>query len=306
MRKGFTLIEIVVVMGIIAILAVLLLKGVQSSRESGRMMSCSNNLRQLGIALNSYVDSVGAFPQTVNGQRGFSIHAMILPHIEQRNVYNSINFNIRYSDAANFTVSHLKISSFLCPSDYPVSDDAWNNYAACSGFGYQVYGQNGIFVGGSTSPTLTASIKDGLSNTAMMSEWGVGSTNRDVVDSLTSTYRTRSKLRGKDQYNAFIEECKNAIVTNNKKVHANKGSSWFHGSLSLTNYTHDMSINGPTCTNAGSVPEGAWTATSRHSCGCNVLFADGHVQFVKEQCAVATWRSIATISGGEMIDSSQL
>src|SRR5262249_45534208 len=102
-RLGFTLIELLVVIAIIAVLIALLLPAVQSAREAARRAQCANNLKQLGLALHNYHDSVGSFSisfwrvqdgRPTDGINRQSWIAMVLPFLEQSPVYNSINFGI--------------------------------------------------------------------------------------------------------------------------------------------------------------------------------------------------------------------
>ncbi|MEJ7636673.1 MAG: DUF1559 domain-containing protein [Singulisphaera sp.] len=150
-RRGFTLIELLVVIAIIAVLIGLLLPAVQSAREAARRLQCTNNLKQLGLAMHNYMDSNQSTPPTgipmgLPGQLrgGFSTLARLLPFIEQTTIYNAMNFNVgerwgpgnafssggflcpagagdcsaggEYS-AINATAIGNQINSFLCPSD---------------------------------------------------------------------------------------------------------------------------------------------------------------------------------------------
>src|SRR5438874_11085807 len=106
-RQGFTLIELLVVIAIIAVLIALLLPAVQAARESARRRKGSNNLKQIGLGLHNYESVAGAFPpsnvvqgaagtNTVAWYNGFSVHARILPFMEQGAMFNSINFALNH------------------------------------------------------------------------------------------------------------------------------------------------------------------------------------------------------------------
>ena len=129
-RRGFTLIELLVVVAIIGVLIALLLPAVQAAREAARRAQCVNNLKQIGLGLHNYHDTVGSLPMgrergTIDGQgRGYSAYAMVLPYLEQGSAYDSINFALspdvgptNVAQAENTTVMNLTLSYLLCPSD---------------------------------------------------------------------------------------------------------------------------------------------------------------------------------------------
>jgi prepilin-type processing-associated H-X9-DG protein len=122
-----------VVITIIGMLIALLLPAVQAARESARQMQCSNNLKQIGLALNNYHSMVGCFPpayisphdlndqnpSTVNVDSGpgWGWAAMLLPYLEQQNLHDQIHFDKDIKDATNATARATSLSGFLCPSD---------------------------------------------------------------------------------------------------------------------------------------------------------------------------------------------
>jgi prepilin-type N-terminal cleavage/methylation domain-containing protein len=114
-RSGFTLVELLVVIAIIGILVALLLPAVQVAREAGRRTSCSNNLKQLATAIHNYHDTFNQFPY--GGMSGHSQHTRLLPYIEQKNVYEMINFSVSVNNTLHDIPRNTKITAFLCPSD---------------------------------------------------------------------------------------------------------------------------------------------------------------------------------------------
>jgi prepilin-type N-terminal cleavage/methylation domain-containing protein/prepilin-type processing-associated H-X9-DG protein len=132
-RPAFTLIELLVVIAIIAVLISLLLPAVQSAREAARRAQCTNNLKQIGLALHNYESANGCFPpsgestnfnvpagfaktQFVDG--GWNALARILPFMEGGNQFNALNFYVDYNEATgmNFTGASTVVASYLCPS----------------------------------------------------------------------------------------------------------------------------------------------------------------------------------------------
>ena len=134
-RRGFTLVELLVVISIIAVLIGLLLPAVQAAREAARRASCLNNLKQIGLAMQNYHESIDHFPQGHSqaadmpgygdkmyaGVTEWSAHAEMLQYIEGGSLYNAINFSfcggLNYGAQCNGTAWRTLVPVFLCPSD---------------------------------------------------------------------------------------------------------------------------------------------------------------------------------------------
>ncbi|MFM9117036.1 MAG: DUF1559 domain-containing protein [Planctomycetota bacterium] len=205
-RTGFTLVELLVVLAIIGIMVALLLPAVQAAREAARRTSCTNNMRQLGIALHLYHDVQQTFPSgwlgtdpatrlpDVSGPTGWAWASMVLPYLEQKNVSESVvNFNLPLLAPQNDTARTLFLPVFRCPSDpgqttFNLGDEddpntiitrlAMSNYIGvfgtteledCEGLpiGQICYG-NGAFQ--HQQGVKNADFLDGLSNTLLVGE----------------------------------------------------------------------------------------------------------------------------------------
>ncbi|MGL6095997.1 MAG: DUF1559 domain-containing protein [Fimbriiglobus sp.] len=133
-RKGFTLIELLVVIAIIAILIGLLLPAVKKVREAAARMQCTNNLKQIGLACHSFESAFGFFPPArLDAAPGFPVTefgvpapatgtiqhgpgTLILPYIEQDNLYRTYNFSLTFSDPGNANAIRTQVKTFVCPS----------------------------------------------------------------------------------------------------------------------------------------------------------------------------------------------
>ena len=322
-RAGFTLIELLVVIAIIAVLISLLLPAVQSAREAARRAQCTNNLKQLGLALHNYHDTMNCFPMSMGLDApgfgypepvSYSGLSMLLPYMEQSVVFHSINYSILRGDPGNNTAIATAVSSFLCPSDPQQGNlppgQAGENYHPNSGNGIQyVSGAsdpwnfnvsmppfNGVFY--PVSKTRIAEITDGTSNTAAFSEMGLGDMSNGIATEKTDQFWTQTWPSTPDQ---AISDCQSFQALNlSFQGLSTNGVPWLTGSTSAM-YNHVNVPNKRSCI----FPPGRImnTANSRHPSGVNLGLCDGSVRFVKESVSLPTWRAIGSRDGGEVLSS---
>jgi prepilin-type N-terminal cleavage/methylation domain-containing protein/prepilin-type processing-associated H-X9-DG protein len=133
-QSGFTLIELLVALAIIGILIALLVPAVQAAREAARRLQCTNNLKQLGLAVAGYESVNGCLPPGAlprispisgGGPEDFSVFVRLLPMLEQQVTYNANNFGLTSYDPQNNTVATTAIAALWCPSDYGVATPTW-------------------------------------------------------------------------------------------------------------------------------------------------------------------------------------
>jgi prepilin-type N-terminal cleavage/methylation domain-containing protein/prepilin-type processing-associated H-X9-DG protein len=321
--RGFTIIEVLVVITVIGILVALLLPALQQASEASRNIQCRNNLKQIGLALNQYETTFYAYPFGVGGggppggEPRWSAQSQILAYMDQRLVFDAMNFSgvpwlhdPVYSPM-NRTALKTEISTYLCPSDATFPRDplgmAANSYRACAGTlpmnlekDYTTPTRkgknNGVFW--YQSAVRQAEIRDGLSNTAFFSERCIGT--YQMSDPLSGYYKARNSI------NACISASLPGVRFFQDQFELS-GERWGDGDDFYTRYHHILPPQSNSCLLGCAQDYGCpnvITATSRHRSGVNILLGDGSVRFVNRSVSATIWTALGTINGREVIDST--
>jgi prepilin-type N-terminal cleavage/methylation domain-containing protein/prepilin-type processing-associated H-X9-DG protein len=335
--RAFTLIELLVVIAIISVLIALLLPAVQAAREAARRVQCTNNLKQMGLGLHNYESVASAFPPTnvvylvgtTVTQNGFSVHARVLPLMEQGVMFNAINFAFTHRTAENSTVVNSAVAFFTCPSDINQAGTTAfptpNTFARVTSYGVNEgdwFIWNGIGntpqTRGAFSPNLSrriADITDGTSNTLFASEVKALSGWCNVGALLPSAGMNPASVPGPEADPNSVAPYNSATCATNPPATAH--TAWVDGNPQETGFTTAWPPNKVTANstsradldvlnflNSRNMPTyGAITARSYHPGGVNTLLADGSVRFVKSTVNGNTWRALGTVAGGEVVSA---
>jgi prepilin-type N-terminal cleavage/methylation domain-containing protein len=317
--RGFTLIELLVVIAIIAILIGLLLPAVQKVREAAARTQCQNNLKQIVLGVHNYHDSNGTFPAAVilpagvgytdETNAGPSWAVLILPYIEQANLYNQVQPNVQNNisgtkDTGWKAIASTPVKTYVCPSDPFGSSgpltrvggtpSGWarGNYAANMG---PAYGNNGnSYYGGSSNDNF------GLPGTGVM--WANGGTNMSQLTNMDGTSNTiaigevRAGVDGNDPRGTWALGMMGASILHGCPT----------GDCHGPNDTGGNSDDLVGCTNRPDIAMGCWNggygqanSRSAHSGGVNAGFADGGIRFITNGISDQVWYEMLSASDGQ-------
>ena len=305
-RRAFTLVELLVVIAIIGVLVALLLPAVQAAREAARRVQCTNNLKQVGLALQMYESAKGKLPDGNDGCCQGTWANYILPYLEEGNLLGTWTDGSNYTSAANRSFITTRIAAYTCPSDIPNAPTQTanipipnHNYAA--NYGNTTTGQadwvDVRFLGapfGNVDPDETGrilmgnvkfkSITDGLSNTMLISE---------VVQG-----------QGKDLRGRVVGYSGGANFTT-----WNTPNSPLPDILASAAYCDLAEPLNPPCTALGATGGNPPfnprlnSSRSRHPGGVNSLLADGSVHLHNDDVELQVWRALSTTAGDEVVSN---
>jgi prepilin-type N-terminal cleavage/methylation domain-containing protein/prepilin-type processing-associated H-X9-DG protein len=314
-RRAFTLVELLVVIAIIGLLVGLLLPAIQAARESARRTQCTNNLRQIGLALHHFHDARSSFPaaylSTPGGAMGpadpasgdagpgWTLFVQILPYMENSSLQQSLNLKLPAWSPANARAAATVVSEFLCPSvpddgpTYEVKDSggkvlavfARAHYVASAGRvdpwntpGDLTAIADGVFF--RNSRVRIKDITDGTSKTAFIGEQTSSHSNSTwvgIVPGSLTCPTPRYAYAGCDLAAPQINVHSGPGINENPPI--------VHPPNSTSGYVDEM--------------------FSQHAGGCNVLFGDSSVRFIPETINPLLWAAMATRAGGETIADNE-
>ncbi|NUQ63313.1 MAG: DUF1559 domain-containing protein [Pirellulales bacterium] len=322
-RAGFTLVELLVVIAIIGILIALLLPAVQAAREAARRAQCSNNMKQLGLALHNYHDANKVFPpsavnpgtylaSTANGTesplinpaagqqvRNTTGYILILPYLEQQAVYDKIDLRLAvgaadwpgiggggYQQAA----TNVRLQAFECPSE-PGYDNP-HNYPTVNMYTTQnAWRSNYGFVSDTTEYYMNNSRGTAA---APITYSKISYITKAIFGGFNGAARIEDVKDGTSNTMAMIE-------TKMQKTDAAYGPYW-----NMWTHTHSIEPYGYGINrvwNPGDVLKRsyAWGAGSHHPGGAQMLLADGSVRFISETTNRLTVLALVTMAGRELV-----
>ena len=320
-RRGVTLVEVIVVISVLTLLFALILPAVQASRSASQRIRCANQMRQLVFALTSYHDANRMLPSTANWTAGndcperWTVVSRLFPYLEINNLCDLIQADVK------------TLPSLICPAE--------SEGREISGLLSYVVNTSPGYGSGSLAnppfedlrPVRMSDITDGLSNTAAFSEdmtmraggsptaastsplrydWSVvlEPISEDAI--LHSQWAAALAERAA-QTDLSIKDCNEGPRTFEPSPHANI-RKWRDGlfATGTATYSHWLPPNSASCFPMGAPPMDAniflrhsQRCASSHSGGVNVAFFDGRVQFISDQIERKPWRAFGTRDGNE-------
>ncbi|QDT31423.1 DUF1559 family PulG-like putative transporter [Thalassoglobus polymorphus] len=302
-RSGVTIVELLVVIGIVGLLLSISIPAVQQARASSRVMQCRNNLRQIGLAMGNFVEANGAFP---TASQPHSTHRRLLFYLDAAQIGETL--------LADQVPDSWVVPTLACPSDPVVhvnmEKHGDSSYFLNHGsiFGSARRGKNGFFRS-SYIDLSPRDFTDGLSSTVAMSERLVRTMFPVIGDEPTMIkspgrfyWWTETRYLGAGNEALAVENCKNHRTVMEPQFYGSNNTNYYSGD----GYRHLLTPNHPSCYNGPedflvSTPAILTAASSLHHGGVNSLMVDGSVHFISDSIDETVWQSLGSRNGNETI-----
>ncbi|MGH7140588.1 MAG: DUF1559 domain-containing protein, partial [Pirellulales bacterium] len=320
----------------------LLLPAVQAAREAARRSNCTDYLRQIGLGMLNYHDTIKVFPPMATGPSTatsqISWAVLLLPYVEQNSLYQQVNWSTAPTTNGTYAPWQGQVPIYLCPSS-PQPLKYGNNsglkaYRACLGttvftfdlnHGTTPQPTNGMFA--FNQSYSIADCLDGTTHTLLVGELAmaprtaqsldiIGTIAENLSGATMNTYQPNTQFNtgypiclataGPDNisYTSVTQTCPSL---NNFQKDCYPGNRWPDGRPFYSGFNAIIPPNGPSCNNDGSNDGyGMYTLSSRHPTGVMATMADGSTQFFAQTTDIIVWQSMGTRSGGESMDGVQL
>lgn len=323
-RQAFTLIELLVVIAIIAILIALLVPAVQKVRAAAARTQCSNNLKQLGLAMHNYHGVFKKLPSSSFSSSTWGPSALffLLPYVEQDGIVKMYNINnasgASTDGTANDQAGAYRLNVLECPADPQLALNntffGWTSYHVNHGTWISVNGWDGVFGpnfnvnGKGNAPFVRfTDILDGTSNTAAIAEVARGPYDPGpAADPRTDCFE------GGSVPTTSLAAARAALNGLNWKTAGfgggwsppwrYRGYPWREGSIWRGGYNHLLGPNQPCWFTNGDWWQLVTPSSSFHSGGVNVCFADGSIRFVNDSVDPVVWSAVGTRASGEAVE----
>jgi prepilin-type N-terminal cleavage/methylation domain-containing protein len=332
--RGFTLVELLTVIAIIGMLVSLLLPAVQSARESARRAQCATNLKQHGLACQSYASVHRGFPLLYSSSTQLGWITQLLPFFEESNLAQLYNYSQPWFDASNATVITQRIAVLECPTSpvphsYTATDSGFAGQSANPDTTFTTAGVDYFALAGASSTTTLKSpstIPAGYFyvypraplTTDLSGAFGPQSTTpalrplAQITDGLSHT-ATITEMAGRPwlylasgqkisvaNFPSYVSASSEDVVDD---IPLDYGwGAWAHNNnLNVGTWSGDGTMQGGTCSVNCSNYRGVY---SFHSVGANVVFADGSVHMLNQEIDAAVFFALVTARAGEIFDES--
>ena len=312
-RQAFTLVELLVVIAIIGVLVALLLPAVQAAREAARRMSCTNNMRQLGLACHNFVDSRGCVPPSrvasggfaplgvpANAYQGWAV--WLLPYLEQGNVLANYDLKLHFGHAQNRPAIQTQIKAFNCPStpiknrtapqfthnSFTITNAASADYSVIrdvdSGLWTNFPNDVDTYQANQVQGTNMGPHSRNTGNETRVMRWA------SISDGLSNTIFYCEDAGRPDEY---VAQTRKTTSTTGGSAWADEANEFGFQGCRPPNDTRPGTV-AVNCTNDGE-------PYSFHPAGINVGLCDGSVRFIANNIPIRTFARLVTAQGGEQI-----